>query len=796
MIFKKKWIVTGLAFVLALGLTACNNQKVENNGQAKNGKEVAAKDELAPEYTYVANYLSFPEEFQNGEFVFSGNNVYASCYDYDTTSLKSTYVIKKATIEGNGFGTPQAIYAAAGDNYLQSITADKDGNVYFILVERPVSPDDNATEQEWNDYYESMEQNSVYNLVKLDADGNEVFKVDFTDRTKDGEYFYANSMIVDGQGRIYMSLNDSGVLLFDANGSCTGKAQLSVQGWIDGIGLAKDGKVYACYYNYSGESASGMIAEIDFDNKQFGKSYKNFPIGNGNSKLFPGVEGDIICSDSNSVSSYSFEKEESTKILTWLDCDIEGNKIRNVYCGEDGAIYVVVQDWENGTCDFAALSKVKTEEIVKRETITVGVIYQDSTISSQIVKFNKSNDKYRVTMKAYLDENDWSEKSYQDAITNLTNDLIAGTGPDILDLSAMDVRNLAKKGVLEDLMPYLTKSTVLDKNDIFPEILEAGSVDGKLCYISSGFTLETLAGKTSVVGTKRGWTVEDMIALQRKYPNADILDYADQSTIMQIMLILNKGEFIDYDKNECHFDTQEFKDVLTFAKTFPKEYDYEQEKRLAPFRLKDNTLLLSDVSVYDFAEMQSALAYFDGEPVTFIGYPTYDGGNGCLLNMKDKYGISSKSANKEAAWAFLEAMVASAAEDSSNYFYGFSSMKSIYNKQKEDALAVNYVLDENGDPVLDENGEPIVEDMNGRGYTMMGDNGEEWTFNYKPITEEEVNLVEDLLKGAKVIDLSTDNEMNNIINEEAQAFFSGSKSLDEVVNVIQNRVNLYLKENN
>ena len=38
--------------------------------------------------------------------------------------------------------------------------------------------------------------------------------------------------------------------------------------------------------------------------------------------------------------------------------------------------------------------------------------------------------------------------------------------------------------------------------------------------------------------------------------------------------------------------------------------------------------------------------------------------------------------------------------------------------------------------------------------------------------------------------------MNNIINEEAQAFFSRSKSLDDVVNVIQNRVNLYLKENN
>ena len=39
--------------------------------------------------------------------------------------------------------------------------------------------------------------------------------------------------------------------------------------------------------------------------------------------------------------------------------------------------------------------------------------------------------------------------------------------PDILDLSNLDVKELASKGVFEDMTPYLEKSSVLSKDDFF-----------------------------------------------------------------------------------------------------------------------------------------------------------------------------------------------------------------------------------------------------------------------------------------------------------------------------------------
>ncbi|MBP5263707.1 MAG: hypothetical protein J6Z33_04965, partial [Lachnospiraceae bacterium] len=93
-------------------------------------------------------------------------------------------------------------------------------------------------------------------------------------------------------------------------------------------------------------------------------------------------------------------------------------------------------------------------------------------------------------------------------------------------------------------------------------------------------------------------------------------------------------------------------------------------------------------------------------------------------------------------------------------------------------------------------GDPIVDEPFGNGgFTMIGDNGEEWTYEYKPITKEEVDMVDTLLAGSKLPSSVNDQELLKIITEEADSFFSGAKSVDEAVKVIQSRVNLYIKEN-
>ncbi|MBR6477038.1 MAG: extracellular solute-binding protein [Lachnospiraceae bacterium] len=783
---KKRLIVVGIALALALGLTACSNKNggdVKNN--AKNGSQT---EELAPEFSYVAKTTEIPEGIDAYSVVGGNGAVYGYVYDYENEKKS----IVKAPIANGEIGNLQDLVPLDEEANISKLSVDAAGNVYAVMDFYPEEPED-ATEEELNNFWMNYENEVKRNLVKFDANGQKVYEVDLAEIAKDADYFYPQYVTVDAQGRVYVLANGYGLLLFDENGNYVTK--LDVEGnnsWISGMGLTKDGKVCVISTSYNDVSASCTLAEVDFDGKKIGEARKNVPALMGNTVITPGIDGDLLISDGSSAYEYSIEKEEATKILTWIDLDIDGNSLSCIFQSE-GQLFAITNNYNDGNAELSALSKVKTEDIVKREILTFGCIYEDSSISRRIIDFNKSNEKYRIKMKTYMDVNNWSENSYQDAITNFTNDILAGNCPDIIDLSNNDIANLAKKGVLADLMPYLEKSTKIDKNDIFEKLLEVATFDGKLTYIPSGFSLHTLAGKTSIVGTKEGWTLSDLLALAKQYPNAEILEYATRDSVLSMMMTLNKRAYVDTDNATCNFDCQEFKDLLTFAKQFPEEYDYENQK-LTPFKLRDNELILMDAYIYDFTEVQSTDAYFNGEPCTYIGYPTSDGGNGCALMPRDMYGISEKSNFKDAAWAFIESMIADEATDSYMRF-GFSSLKSVYAQQKADALKVEYVYDENGEIMKDENGNPIYEDNYGGGWTMIGDDGETFDYNYKPVTQEEVDLVEKLLAGATAVDESMDDELTKIITEEAASFFKGDKSVDEVVSIIQNRVNLYLKEN-
>lgn len=69
-----------------------------------------------------------------------------------------------------------------------------------------------------------------------------------------------------------------------------------------------------------------------------------------------------------------------------------------------------------------------------------------------------------------------------------------------------------------------------------------------------------------------------------------------------------------------------------------------------------------------------------------------------------------------------------------------------------------------------------------------------WRFTGHALTWEEVDAILDLVPEATPFFSVENNEIIKIINEEAGAYYSGQKGVDEVVSVIQNRVKLYVDE--
>ena len=142
---------------------------------------------------------------------------------------------------------------------------------------------------------------------------------------------------------------------------------------------------------------------------------------------------------------------------------------------------------------------------------------------------------------------------------------------------------------------------------------------------------------------------------------------------------------------------------------------------------------------------------------------------------------------KDGAWAFIENYLNQPFDDL--YSYGLPARKSALDDMVEKALNVTYMTDENGEQILDEDGNPIPED--GTSGISYGD----WEYTYHTPTEEEIDILKDLISVAEPSSATGNDEITNIITEEAEAFFKGQKSVADVAGVIQSRVQVYVNEN-
>lgn len=758
---KRSFLLLSIAVLLSLlGLAGCG--KAQDDGTSN-----------IPEWTYVPEFLELNgNENENVSWYDAklvGDTLCYTSYIWDEETYESTTILHWNSLTEGTTGE-LSLELEEGVN-LNNWAMSSDGSICAVL-------------NEWNYDEMSGNSNSRYMLAKYDQSGNQLFSQDISSLLS-GEYTYISGIAVDGQNRMYL-FSDEVILLFDAEGNPGGTIATSgMNSYINCFGMGSDGKVYLSVSNYGDGGSGTVLSAVDYDSKSVSDGYANFPSGNGNSSITQDADGSFLAYDSSSVYKYDIDKQAKEKLFDWLDSDINGSYVRSFGILSDGRFVAVYQDWETNDSGVALMTKTKTADLPQKQQIVIGTLYNGSSLQSAAVQFNKSSDTYHITIRQYLDYDNWSETSYSDARTRMNNDITSNNCPDIIDLSTLNISQFVSKGVFEDMAPYLDKSTVVDRDNMVKSVLDAYTFDGTLVAIPDSFSLRTIIGSAAQVGTEKGWTLEEMIAFSNEHPNVELFDRTAKTTMLSRCLEYNMETFVNWSDGTCNFDSQEFKDLLEFVAHFPDPEDINWDSEISePERIQNGEVLLTDAYIYDFDEMQLYIEMFQGD-VTAIGYPNADGNGGCILSVDSCYGIAAKSNVKDGAWAFIESYLT---RDNTTYRFGFPNNQEELDRMVEEAINVKYITDENGEYILDENGDPIPEGgTHGVGYGN-------WFYDYRKPTKEEVDMVLDLMQVAKPAS-SSNEQIMEIINEEAEAFFQNQKSVDEVTSIIQRRVKVYVDEN-
>ncbi|MCR5720427.1 MAG: hypothetical protein K6F84_07665 [Lachnospiraceae bacterium] len=625
-------------------------------------------------------------------------------------------------------------------------------------------------------------------IYKYNADGEIEAHIEFGSVLQ-SQYVSVAGIAFDSNQNVIVSDSEGNVGVVDKDLNFVTKSQLNADN-VFFMGVNEKNEPFIVYSNYDEATSTVTSGMKIFKNAKAGETedYEDISVSSLNCVSVLS-DGTYVLQDYENISTYVPKDNKMEKIVSLLDCDIVSDTVRCFKAWENGDYSIINIDYESGNSSLSYLTKTDASQVVKKEDVVIGTMYSGSISKQAILAFNKQSDKYRVKVVTYLDTDDWSDESYMDAISDMTNAVLStdGSCPDLMEISLLNINSGSVSDAICDLNEYMDDSF---KNNIFESCLAGYNVNGKQLAIPKTFSVETMAGKKDIIGDVDHLSFEDVEALVDKYPDCEIIDYMDQATMLQLFLYFNLDKFIDYSTGECNFDNDEFKSVLKFAARFPEEYDYDSRDSSAS-KLANGTSLMEMAYLMDFRSMQEVMAHFGTEDVAFVGYPTFDGSCGTFLTTNDALGICENSDSKEGAWEFLKFYLGYKDESSS---YGFSSFKDEFEKAAKEACEHEYVKDENGELVLDENGEPIIAEDESYGGVSYEDG---WTYEYHAVSEEEVELTKEIINKARPLNLNiiVIQKIFGIISEEVQPFFKGQKSVDDVSSVVQNRVQLYFKEN-
>lgn len=442
---------------------------------------------------------------------------------------------------------------------------------------------------------------------------------------------------------------------------------------------------------------------------------------------------------------YDFETNGLTGIADGLELGLDGWNGLVALGGEEFILPVGGRTWMR-------LAKTASGEITQ---LTFATLDADA-VKDDVAEFNRLHSDIRITMLDF---------SQSGGVTALATEIIAGTVPDIIDLSQLPAEQYAGSGLLTDLYPLMDAGGGPGRDDLWPNILEALELDGALYSIPTGFYPAAVFGRADVVsrlGTLNYDTAEaELLTPELGYSTvfgtqltrADFLKYS-----------LELGGFIDYESRKADFTGESFDRLLSFAAKLPETADEQSGWRAD---IVDGRQALAFSALRNTSDLFSLELYYGAD----IAALPFFGGELCVADPVVSLGISSGCENKEAAWEFISSQLwpegnLNTVRD--GYPMSISTYERLEQSERDYAAAVEvnqitgYLPD-------------------GRELKMAMD------------TEGMLSLQRELIESIGHV-CSNDATVYGIVSEESGAFFAGAKTAAEVEQLIQNRVEIYLAE--
>ena len=783
--------VVATAFVLPM--TACSKkkgkkiQKVQKDDPYFNAEKVEVDLNLDPdkevEYSYISstqmigeNVLAaysisykMPEELEQRLYSMDPMNEEEM---QELMDLYSQYYVSGLSVLGLD-GKVKAVVQTDMNSQITSFFEGKDGKVFAL-----------------NDSYDVDAMEEVYSIVEVNLDDGTLGEA-IPLKTEMTDLWGAQAMQDDDGNFIFVSYN--GITVTDPNGKeIMSKEIEDFYGQIYKI----DGKWYSAVVEHNDDYTEYKVflQEIDLKTGEF-KGQKTKIDTNLLWGTLTQTEDGCYMSDGNGVQKVDLLKNEKEEILNWNSTDVARTSGITVHVlSEDKIVFLqteyeddpVTGDWSE-TSYIVTLTRADENPNAGKTIIEIGAngIPSDAFLE-YVVNYNTEEDnKARIHIRDFsteLDTTDY-EKSQAELSDQIYLDMLAGTGPDVL-VNFSSFSQFNSEEVLVDLNKYIDGKNGLNRDDYFDNVFRAFETKGKLYNIPVCVDINGLIGNKEIIGDRTGWTYSEFVEVMDNLPEDvtpyDQIQYLD---LLELLLSCSTNYYIDYEKKQVNFESDEFKMLLDIAKKYGVEkvdtemydddYYYDGPGMMDEgTKLDDGLVALEQSYVYRLDMYARDVERCDGNLI-YVGAPSPDGAGMCASPMLT-LAISAMSPCKDEAWDFISFMFTEDEQyEYSNSFYSIPLNCAAFDRINEDSIAQN------------------KRELELR--EKYGDDEYYYGYNLVELTPEHAEGFRKLVESVSTIS-STDPAVFLIVKEEAPAYFSGQRTVEDVCKNIQNRTTTIVNE--
>ena len=812
-----------LCLAMVLALTACSGRESNSagsgsgagsgspSGSAKSGTAAPASTPAAAnsEYVYTASFAELNMEGEGPDylsFVLAADGGYYA-YRNEVVGRRELRANESMDYEGQLDRVRARLYFVAPDGQarpvagytpveLPEVAADHDVSAYGTALLRTdggfleilevseswVDAPEGVTSSDM-DYWRYWKNSSSQYLRKLDANGAVQSSV-----TLD-----VSRVAEDGYFGIYAAAADDGKLIVCSDKLClfdtdSGALLSTVDGvsYADKVIRLSDGRMAVGAWGDNGPELTVL---------KDGKLGEKLPVSAGIDlyRLMDG-SGDYLYYYSDGTSFYGAKAAGDEKLFNWVNCDVNPVRLAFYSMAEDGSVMGIETHWRNSTdsveMEMVTLRRVPASSLPARTTLTLASQGLGFDARDAVIAFNRSHPTARIEVVDYSEYN--TENDYSAGLTKLKTEILSGRMPDILDLNQMPTDQLGARGLLQDLYPFLDADSEITRDSFFPTLLTALEESGKLYGIPSSFSIITLAAASELVGSEPGWTAADMETALRELPEGATAfsPYTGRSAMLRSSMILELDRYVNWETGEVNFTDPSFAELLKYCAQFPDEstINYEAIEDNDYERIISGQQLLTTAYIGDFHDLFQLVYLFGGREngYTLIGYPTTSGVGSLFDVANSAYAITRDCRDSQLAWEFIRSTLSKDSQLDSNS-YGFPTNRAAFEQRLKEAMTPQYEKDADGNYKVDANGERIERSVGG---SSLG-NGIDFQIYAvsQPMADKLMEAINNTTRTT-----SANEEILKIVTEQAEAFFAGDKSAEEVAKLIQSKANIYVNE--